>query len=75
MSDEKDVMKMTRAEFARAKQELVTQTAIDAKRAEGERAMEKIQRRHEHPREPMKVKPIDDNVRVAPVGNGLSKLL
>jgi hypothetical protein len=74
MSDEKDAMKMTRAEFAKAKRQMFTQTLIDEKRAAGERFMDRMQKRHENPPQPVKVKPIEEGVGVAPMGDGLAKL-
>jgi hypothetical protein len=74
MSDEKDAMKMTRAEFAKAKREMLTQTLIDEKRAAGERFMDRMQKRHENPPQPVRVKPIEEDKRTAPMGNGLSRL-
>jgi hypothetical protein len=74
MNDEVDAMKMTRAEFARAKRNMLTQTAIDEKRAAGERFMERLQKRHENPPQPVGVKPLEEDNGTAPMGNGLSRL-
>ena len=70
----KDVKDMTKAEFAAAKYQLQIQANHDAKKWEGDRAIEKIKARHDNPPQPVEVVPFKHDDRAAPVGDGLARL-
>ncbi len=74
MSDDRDAMKMSRAEFERAKRRLPMEAALAEREKEGDRFMENLKQRHENPPQPLKVKPVNTDARTAPVVNGLSTL-
>jgi hypothetical protein len=75
MSDEeKPVSEMTKAEFTEAKRRMFMKSRMEDKEQLGAKFMEKLDRRHANPPQPVKVKPIRSENRTAPVADGLMKL-